>query len=147
MIVYSMIPSSGSRPMQVEYYRVQLGAGERSLSVATKIYVGNLSYETTEDQLRAVFADVGEVDSVTLITDRHSGRSKGFAFVEMSNDEEAKTAITQLNGKEIDGRTMNVSEARPREDRRPSSGFSRSGGYGGGRGRSTGGRQSRPTRF
>lgn len=114
--------------------------------MATKLYVGNLSYETTEDQLREMFAGIGEVDSVALITDRHSGQSKGFAFVEMSKDEEAKTAIAQLNGKEIDGRTMNVSEARPREERRPSGGFGRSGGYGGGRGRSAAG-QHRTTRF
>jgi len=109
--------------------------------MATKLYVGNLSYETTEDTLRELFAGVGEVDSVTLITDRHSGRSKGFAFVEMSKEEDAKTAIAQLNGTEVDGRTLNVSEARPREER-PSGGFGRGGGYGG-RGRSSAGPQHR----
>lgn len=106
------------------------GLEEGANLMATKLYVGNLSYNTTEDQLREVFAGIGEVDSVALITDRHSGQSKGFAFVEMSKDEESKTAIAELNGKEIDGRALNVSEAKPREDRRPSSGgYNRSGGY------------------
>lgn len=85
--------------------------------MATKIYVGNMSFDTTEDQLKEAFAAIGQVDSVSLITDRYSGRSKGFAFVEMSNDEEAKTAIKELDGKEIGGRTLKVSEARPREER------------------------------
>lgn len=98
--------------------------------MATKIYVGNLSYNTTEDQIREAFAGLGEIDSVALITDRHSGQSKGFAFVEMSSSEEAKSAIEQLNGKELDGRTMNVSEAKPREDRGPSRGGFGGGGYG-----------------
>lgn len=95
--------------------------------MATKIYVGNLSYDTTETQVREAFAALGEIESVSLIIDRDTGRSKGFAFVEMSNDNEAKSAIEQLNGTEVDGRTMNISEARPREERGR-------GGYGGGRG-------------
>ena len=90
--------------------------------MATKLYVGNLSYDTTETQLREAFAAVGEVESVSLITDRDTGRSKGFAFVEMPNEADAKSAIEKLNGTEVDGRTLNVSEARPREER---------GGYGG----------------
>ncbi|MDP1808156.1 MAG: RNA-binding protein [Actinomycetota bacterium] len=102
--------------------------------MATKIYVGNLSYDTTETQIREAFAAVGEIESVSLIIDRDTGRSKGFAFVEMTNDAEAKSAIEQLNGTEVDGRTMNISEARPREER----GGSR-GGFGGGRGGGGGG--------
>lgn len=98
--------------------------------MAKKLYVGNLSYDTTEDKLREVFSGIGEIDSVALITDRHTGRSKGFAFVEMTNDEEANTAISELNGTEVDGRAMNVSEARPREEKRSGGGgFSRGGGY------------------
>lgn len=85
--------------------------------MATKIYVGNMSFDTTEEQLKEAFAAIGQVDSVSLITDRYSGRSKGFAFVEMANDDEAKEAISQLDGKEVGGRTLKVSEARPREER------------------------------
>ena len=116
--------------------------------MATKLYVGNLSYDTTEAQLRDAFTAVGEVDSVSLITDRDSGRSKGFAFVEMPNEAEAKSAIEKLNGTEVDGRTMNVSEARPREERGGSRGGGygqRGGGYGGGRGAPAGGHNR--TRF
>lgn len=105
--------------------------------MATKLYVGNLSYNTTEDQIREVFKDKGEIESVALITDRHSGQSKGFAFVEMANREEATAAIESLNGKELDGRSMNVSEARPREDRPKTGGYAGGGGgRGGGYGRS-----------
>jgi len=89
-----------------------------------KIYVGNLSYEVTEDDLRSAFESFGQVDSVNIIKDQYSGRSKGFGFVEMASDEEAKTAIDDLNGKELKGRTLNVNEARPRAE----------GGRGGGRG-------------
>lgn len=94
--------------------------------MATKLYVGNLSYETTEDQLREKFAEVGEVESVSLVTDRETGRSRGFAFVEMTNEAEAKAAIETLTGQAVDGRTLNVSIAKPKETRRPSGG----GGYG-----------------
>jgi RNA recognition motif-containing protein len=106
--------------------------------MATKLYVGNLSYATTEEQVREVFAKIGEVESVSLITDRYSGESKGFAFVEMAKDEEAKAAIEQADGMVVDGRTIKVSEAKPREDRRPSRGFGHSSGSGGYR--SAGGR-------
>ncbi|HKV38737.1 MAG TPA: RNA-binding protein [Blastocatellia bacterium] len=112
--------------------------------MSKKIYVGNLSYQTTENDLTSLFQQVGEVDSVNIITDRDTGRPKGFAFVEMSN-EDADKAIAQLNGAEVDGRTLKVNEARPREDRggnrgggggrgggRPGGGGGR-GGYGGGR--------------
>lgn len=93
--------------------------------MATKLYVGNLSYTTTEDQLREKFSELGEVESVSLVTDRQTGRSRGFAFVEMSNEAEANKAIETLTGQLLDGRTLNVSVARPRDDRRPA----RSGGF------------------
>ena len=83
-----------------------------------KLYVGNLSYETTEAALADIFGEVGEVTSVSLITDRMTGRSKGFAFVEMAEDSAAQQAISQLNGKDIGGRTIKVEEARPRRPRR-----------------------------
>jgi RNA recognition motif-containing protein len=83
-----------------------------------KIYVGNLSYSTSEEDVRAAFSQFGTVDSADVIMDRNTGRSKGFGFVEMSNDDEAKAAIEGLNGKELDGRSLNVNEARPRPERR-----------------------------
>ena len=82
-----------------------------------KIYAGNLSYSVSEDDLRAAFSQFGAVDSADVIIDRNTGRSKGFGFVEMSNDDEAKAAIAGLNGKDLDGRAMNVNEARPKTDR------------------------------
>ena len=82
-----------------------------------KIYVGNLSYSSTEEDIRAGFQEFGTVDSADLIMDRNTGRSKGFAFVEMSNEAEAKAAIQGMNGKDLDGRSLNVNEARPREER------------------------------
>lgn len=90
-----------------------------------KLYVGNLSYNTTEDELRDAFAAYGQPDSVKIIMDRDSGRSKGFGFVEFANDQEAKAAMSALNGKDFGGRALTVNEARPRED----------GGGGRGRGR------------
>lgn len=82
-----------------------------------KIYVGNLSYSTTEEDIRTAFSAFGTVDSADLIMDRSTGRSKGFAFVEMSVDSEGQAAIDALNGKEVDGRNMNVNVAKPREER------------------------------
>jgi len=90
--------------------------------LATKLYVGNLTYDTTEEAIKTAFSAIGELESVSLITDKRSGESKGFAFVEMSNEAEATSAIEQLNGTEIDGRAMNVSIARPREERDSSRG-------------------------
>lgn len=103
--------------------------------MSKKIYVGNLSYQTTEGDLTTIFEQVGQVESVNVITDRDTGRSKGFAFVEMGN-EDADKAITQLNGTEVNGRTLTVNEARPREER---SGNRGGGGYGGGRSSGGGG--------
>jgi len=102
-----------------------------------RIYVGNLSYDTTEDELRKDFAAFGEVVSVSVVTDRYSGRSKGFAFVEMTNKAEADAAIAGLNGKAVKERTLVVNEARPRTE--GGSGGGRSGGYGGGGGGGYGG--------
>ena len=82
-----------------------------------KIYVGNMSYDTTEIKLQEMFAVHGEVTSVSVVTDRHTGRPRGFAFVEMATDEAAQAAIVALNGQEVDGRQLNVAEARPPRQR------------------------------
>ncbi len=82
-----------------------------------QIYVGNMSYQMTEESLSAVFAEFGEVSKTVIISDRETGRAKGFGFVTMNNDEEARSAIEALNEKEIDGRTLRVNEAKPREER------------------------------
>ena len=93
-----------------------------------KLYVGNLTYEVTDSQLEQMFAAHGAVQSAQVIMDRDTGRSKGFGFVEMGNDQEAQAAIQALNGKQIDGRSLTVNEAKPRENR------GGGGGSGGGRG-------------
>ena len=80
------------------------------------IYVGNLPYSVGEDDLQGLFSEYGEIESVKIITDKYSGRSKGFGFVVMDNDEEAKAAIENLNGKTVDSREITVNEARPRKD-------------------------------
>lgn len=95
------------------------------------IFVGNLSFSTTEDVVRGYFEAYGTVDRVSIITDRDTGRSRGFAFVEMPNDDEADRAINALNGSELGDRRLNINEARPREER---------GGFGGGGGGGRGGR-------
>jgi RNA recognition motif-containing protein len=86
--------------------------------VKMKIYVGNLSFDTSESDLRTAFEAHGSVDSVAVITDKYTGRSRGFGFVEMNNAEEAKAAMADMNEKELDGRRLNVNEARAREDNR-----------------------------
>ncbi|MBI4330895.1 MAG: RNA-binding protein [Chloroflexi bacterium] len=113
------------------------------------IHVGNLARDITDDELRQAFAAFGRVDSINVIRDRYSGVPKGFGFVEMSNDDEARAAIEGLKGKELKGRTLDVSEARPRQDRpRGGGGFSRGkGGGGGGGGRSGYGGGGRRKRF
>ena len=102
-----------------------------------KLYVGNLSYETTEDELQKLFAEVGPVVSTAIITDRSSGRSKGFGFVEMETEQAAQEAIEQLNNHEINQRSITVSEARPQKERSSGEGgrgrSPRGGGGGGGR--------------
>jgi RNA recognition motif-containing protein len=99
-----------------------------------KLYVGNLNYNTTEEQLRQIFAEVAPVASVSLITDRETGRPKGFGFVEMETSEGARDAIEKLNNREVDQRTITVSEARPKKEFGSSRGGD-GGGFGGGGGR------------
>jgi RNA recognition motif-containing protein len=82
-----------------------------------KLYVGNLSFQTSSDDLNSLFAQAGTVESAAVVEDRETGRSRGFGFVEMSSKEEAQKAIEQFNGKEVNGRSLNVNEAKPREDR------------------------------
>lgn len=105
----------------------------------TNIYVGNLSYDATEDDLREAFSQFGEVSSVNIIKDRETGRSRGFGFVEMPNSDEAHQAIEGMNRKEVAGRAISVNEARPRSDGGGGGGGGgrgpRGGGGGGGRGR------------
>lgn len=93
--------------------------------MSTKLYVGNLSFNTNTQDLEDVFAEVGTVESTNVIEDRDTGRSRGFGFVEMSSAEEAKKAIEELDGKEVDGRELKVNEAKPRENRASGGGGSR----------------------
>ena len=97
--------------------------------MGTKLYVGNLPFNTTENELQELFSQAGAVQEVTLMQDRFTGKSRGFAFVTMSSDEEAQNAISKLNGQSIEGRPLTVNEARPRESRPPGGGGR---GYGGG---------------
>jgi RNA recognition motif-containing protein len=97
--------------------------------IKMNIYVGNLSYEATEEDLRLAFEPFGQVESATIIKDKHSGQSKGFGFVEMTSKAEGQSAIDGLNGNELKGKALNVNEARPRTESR-----GRGGGYGGGKG-------------
>jgi RNA recognition motif-containing protein len=104
--------------------------------MSKKLYVGNLAFQTTSQDLQELFAQAGTVESASVIEDRDTGQSKGFAFVEMSTEEEAASAIQQFNGKEVAGRALKVNEARPRENR-PGGGGGR--GFGGNRGGGGGG--------
>jgi RNA recognition motif-containing protein len=103
------------------------------MDMSKRVYVGNLSFDVASEELEEYFQQFGEVVSATVITDRETGRSRGFGFVEMSNDGDADEAIEKLNGQEWEGRTLTVNEAKPREER------GRGGGGGGGRGRGGGG--------
>jgi RNA recognition motif-containing protein len=111
--------------------------------MSTKLYVGNLAFQTTSQELQQLFGQAGTVQSASVVEDRDTGRSRGFAFVEMSSQEEANSAIEQFNGKEVGGRALKVNEAKPRENRGGGGrGFSDNrggGGYGG-----NGGRRSEP---
>jgi len=105
--------------------------------MATKLYVGNLSYQTTDATLQALFAQVGTVSSCQVMTDRYTGESRGFGFVEMATESDAQNAISQLDGKSLDGRTLKVNESRPREGAGAGGGGGNrggGGGYGGGGG-------------
>src|SRR5918992_205652 len=99
--------------------------------MSTKLYVGNLAFQTTSQELQELFATAGTVESASVVEDRDTGRSRGFAFVEMSTKEEAAAAIDQFNGKEVGGRALKVNEAKPRENRGGGGGR---GGFGGNRG-------------
>lgn len=96
-----------------------------SVILSKRLYVGGLPYETTDDQLKELFSEAGSVESANIVTDKYSGRSRGFGFVEMSNDDEAMKAIESMNGKQVGERTITVNEAKPMGERR-------SGGFGGG---------------
>ena len=101
--------------------------------MATKLYVGNLPFNTTENELQELFSQAGAVQEVMLMQDKFTGKSRGFAFVTMTSDADAQKAIAEINGKTVDGRALTVNEARPREPRAPGSGRG-GGGYGGGGG-------------
>jgi RNA recognition motif-containing protein len=118
--------------------------------MSIKLYVGNLAFQTTSEDLQQLFSQAGTVESASVVEDRETGRSRGFGFVEMATKEEAEAAIAQFNGKEVNGRNLNVNEARPREDRggrggrggfggNRTGGGGRGGGGGGGRGGNRGG--------
>lgn len=106
--------------------------------MSTKLYVGNLAFQTTSEELQSLFAQAGTVESASVVEDRMTGRSRGFAFVEMSSADEANAAIEQFNGKEVGGRALKVNEAKPRENRggggRGFGGNGSRGGFGGNRG-------------
>src|SRR5438552_18601063 len=117
--------------------------------MATKRYVGNLSFRTTSEDLREAFASVGTVESASVIEDRDTGRSRGFGFVEMATPEEAAAAIEQFNGKDLGGRNLTVNEAKPKTDRGGGGGggYRDRGGYGGGGGDRDYGRKDREPRW
>jgi len=105
-----------------------------------KLYVGNLSFQTSSEDLQQLFAQAGTVESATVVEDRDTGRSRGFGFVEMASKEDGEKAIQQFNGSDLNGRNLTVNEARPREDRGNRGGGGGRGGYGGNRGGGGGGR-------
>jgi hypothetical protein len=120
---------------RIELALGQLNAEEYRLK---NIFVGNLSFNTSEDELRQMFESFGQVDRVSIMTDRDTGRSRGFGFVEMASNEDGEKAITSLNGSQVGGRTLNVNEARPKTEHAGGGGRDR-GGRGGGRGGDRGG--------
>jgi cold-inducible RNA-binding protein len=120
--------------------------------MSMKLYVGNLSFSTSSEDLQQLFAQVGTVESATVVEDRDTGRSRGFGFVEMASKEEGEKAIEQFNGSDLNGRNLTVNEARPREDRGNRGGgggrgFGGNRGGGGGGGRNFGGRTDRAPRW
>lgn len=127
--IFELLGKAGAEKGEGRLTRVTLTYRIR-ISMAQKLYVGNLSYGTTDDSLREAFSEAGSVTSASVITDRATGRSKGFGFVEMASDADAEKAISMWNGKDLDGRTLVVNEARPFEPRPRQGG--NDGGYGGG---------------
>ena len=115
--------------------------------MSIKLYVGNLSFSTSSDDLQQLFAQVGTVESATVVEDRDTGRSRGFGFVEMASKEEGQKAIEQFNGTDLNGRNLTVNEARPREDRGNRGGGRGFGGNRGGGGRNFGSRNDRAPRW
>jgi RNA recognition motif-containing protein len=113
---------------------------EKLTVMAMKLYVGNLSFQTSSEDLQQLFAQAGTVESATVVEDRDTGRSRGFGFVEMASKEDGEKAIQQFNGTDLNGRNLTVNEARPREDRGNRGGGGGRGGYGGNRGGGGGGR-------
>jgi RNA recognition motif-containing protein len=111
--------------------------------MSMKLYVGNLSFQTSSSDLEELFGQAGTVESASVVEDRETGRSRGFGFVEMSSKEEGQAAIQQFNGKEVNGRSLTVNEAKPREDRGNRGGGGGGGGRGGYGGNRGGGRESR----
>src|SRR5207247_8213966 len=109
--------------------------------MGTKLYVGNLSFNTTENELQELFSQAGTVQEVSLMQDKFTGKSRGFAFVTMSSEDDAQNAISKLNGQTVEGRALTVNEARPREPRPPGGGGGRGYGGGGGGGGYGGGRR------
>lgn len=147
-------PSNGNRFAEANPIRsfFFIPTGERYICMSTKLYVGNLAFGTTSEQLQEIFAQAGTVQSANVIEDRETGRSRGFAFVEMSTNAEAASAIDQFNGKEVGGRALKVNEAKPRESRGGSGGGrnfggNRGGGYGGGNRSGNGGGGYREPRW
>jgi RNA recognition motif-containing protein len=110
---------------------VTVAAFSTKTQMGTKLYVGNLSFNTTETDLQDLFAQAGPVQEVTLMQDKFTGKSRGFAFVTMTSDQDAAKAISDFNGKTVEGRPLTVNEARPREARPPGGGGGGRGGYGG----------------
>ncbi|HEY6660567.1 MAG TPA: RNA-binding protein [Pyrinomonadaceae bacterium] len=119
--------------------------------MSTKLYVGNLAFQTTSQELQELFTQAGTVESANVVEDRDTGRSRGFAFIEMSTQDEANSAIEQFNGKEVGGRALKVNEAKPRENRGGGGGRgfggNRGGGFGGNRGGGNTGRRSSEPRW
>jgi cold-inducible RNA-binding protein len=134
-------PRGGNFPPTEERWCLETGSIVLELRTM-KLYVGNLSFSTTEETLQAEFGAHGQVEEVAVITDRDTGRPRGFAFVSMNNDNEARAAIEALNGTEIDGRTITVNEARPKSNGGGGGGGGRGGGGGGYRGGGGGGGRS-----